>query len=62
MSLSTRRVRAVFRKELREYRRSGAIVVAMAIYPLIVIIQPLIAILVVSSKRLSHSRAERLKM
>jgi ABC-2 type transport system permease protein len=50
MSLSIRRVRAVFRKELREYRRNGAIVVAMAIYPLIVIIQPLIAILVVSSK------------
>lgn len=50
MSLSTRRVRAVFRKELREYRRNGAIVVAMAIYPLIVILQPLIAILVVSSK------------
>lgn len=49
MSLSTRRVRAVFRKELREYRRSGAIVVAMAIFPLVVIIQPLIAILVVSS-------------
>jgi ABC-type Na+ efflux pump permease subunit len=50
MSLSTRRVRAVFRKELREYRRNGAIVVAMAIFPLVVIIQPLIAILVVSSK------------
>jgi ABC-2 type transport system permease protein len=50
MSLSTRRVRAVFRKELREYRRNGAIVVAMAIFPLIVIIQPLIAILVVSAK------------
>jgi ABC-type Na+ efflux pump permease subunit len=50
MSLSTRCVRAVFRKELREYRRNGAIVVAMAIFPLIVFIQPLIAILVVSSK------------
>jgi ABC-type Na+ efflux pump permease subunit len=50
MTLSTRRVRAVFRKELREYRRNGAILVAMAIFPLIVIIQPLIAILVVSSK------------
>jgi ABC-type Na+ efflux pump permease subunit len=49
MSLSRRRVRAVYRKELREYRRNGAIIVAMAIFPLIVIIQPLIAILVVSS-------------
>lgn len=50
MSVSRRRVRAVFRKELREYRRNGAIVVTMAIFPLVVIIQPLIAILVVSSK------------
>jgi ABC-2 type transport system permease protein len=50
MSVSTRRVRAVFRKELREYRRNGAIVVAMAIFPIIVIIQPLIAILLVSAK------------
>ena len=57
MSLSTRRVRAVFRKELREYRRSGAIVMAMAIFPLVVIVQPLIAILVVStraSRALAH--------
>ena len=50
MSISGRRVRAVFRKELREYRRNGAIVATMAIFPLVVIIQPLIAILVVSSK------------
>jgi ABC-type transport system involved in multi-copper enzyme maturation permease subunit len=50
MKLSTRRVRAVFRKELREYRRNGAIVVAMAIFPVVIIIQPLIAILVVSGK------------
>jgi ABC-2 type transport system permease protein len=50
MSLSTRRVRAVFRKELREYRRNGAIIATMAIFPVVIIIQPLIAILVVSSK------------
>jgi ABC-type Na+ efflux pump permease subunit len=57
MNLSTRRVRAVYRKELREYRRNGAIVVAMAIFPIVIIIQPLIAILVVSanaSKALGH--------
>src|SRR5579864_4089022 len=54
MNVSWRRVRAMFRKELREYRRNGAIVVAMAIFPLVIIIQPLIAILVVSS---SASRA-----
>ena len=50
MSLSTRRVRAVFRKELREYRRNGAIIATMAIFPVVIIIQPLIAILIVSSK------------
>lgn len=50
MSLSGRRVRAVFRKELREYRHNGAIVATMAIFPLIVTVQPLIAILVVSAK------------
>ena len=57
MNLSTRRVRAVYRKELREYRRNGAIIATMAIFPVVIIIQPLIAILVVSSKAssaLSH--------
>ena len=44
MSISTRRVRAIFRKELREYRRNGSIVVTMAIFPLIFLIQPLIEI------------------
>jgi ABC-type Na+ efflux pump permease subunit len=50
MSVSTRRVRAVFRKELREYRRNGAIIAAMAIFPLVVIVQPLLSILIVSTK------------
>jgi ABC-type transport system involved in multi-copper enzyme maturation permease subunit len=44
MNLSGRRVRAIVRKELREYRRSGAIVVAMAILPVIFVIPPLIQI------------------
>jgi len=60
MSLSTRRVRAVYRKELREYRRNGAIIATMAIFPVVIIIQPLIAILVVSSNAssaLSHEDA-----
>jgi ABC-2 type transport system permease protein len=43
-------VGAVFRKELREYRRNGAIIVTMAIIPLVFIIQPLIAVLVTSGK------------
>ena len=45
MSVSKRRVRAVFRKELREYRRNGSMVVAtMAVIPLLFIIPPLIDI------------------
>ncbi|HEX6655090.1 MAG TPA: ABC transporter permease subunit [Candidatus Limnocylindria bacterium] len=44
MNTNTRRVRAVFRKELREYRRDGFIVLTMAIIPLIFLIQPLIQV------------------
>ncbi len=50
MTLSTRRVRAMFRKELREYRRNGAIIVTMAVIPVVFVIQPLIAVLVTSGK------------
>jgi ABC-2 type transport system permease protein len=45
MNLSGRRVRAIFRKELREYRRNNSIVSAMAIIPLIFLIQPLVVVL-----------------
>jgi ABC-2 type transport system permease protein len=44
MSLSMRRVRAIFVKELREYGRNRSLVAAMALYPLIFTVQPLIAI------------------
>jgi ABC-type transport system involved in multi-copper enzyme maturation permease subunit len=57
MSISTRRVRAIFRKELREYRRNRAIVATMAILPLIFLIQPLIEIFTLpasSASALSH--------
>lgn len=47
MSVSWRRVRAVFRKELREYRRNTSIVAAMAVLPLIFAINPLIAVFAV---------------
>jgi ABC-2 type transport system permease protein len=47
MNLSTRRIRAIVRKELREYRRNRALVVTMTILPLIFLIQPSVAILVV---------------
>jgi ABC-type Na+ efflux pump permease subunit len=40
----SRRARAIVRKELREYRRTRSVVAAMAVFPLIFLIQPLIAI------------------
>jgi ABC-2 type transport system permease protein len=43
MNISTRRVGAIFRKELREYRRNGNIIYAMAVLPLVFLIQPLIS-------------------
>jgi ABC-type transport system involved in multi-copper enzyme maturation permease subunit len=44
MSVSTRRVRAIFRKDLREYRLNRSLVVAMAIIPLIFLVQPLVVV------------------
>ncbi len=44
MNTNTRRVRAIFRKELGEYRRNGSIVSTMAVIPLIFVIQPLIQV------------------
>jgi ABC-type transport system involved in multi-copper enzyme maturation permease subunit len=47
--MSWRRVRAIFDKELREYRRNGNIVYAMVILPLVFLIQPLIQIFTLPS-------------
>jgi ABC-type transport system involved in multi-copper enzyme maturation permease subunit len=44
MNISRTRVRAIYRKELREYRRKRSIVAAMAIWPLLFLIQPMITI------------------
>jgi ABC-type Na+ efflux pump permease subunit len=49
MSVSRRRLRAIFRKELREYRRNRSIVVGMAIFPLIFLVQPLVSVFAVSA-------------
>lgn len=49
MSLSRRRVRAVVVKELREYRHNGNIIYAMAILPLIFLVQPLVQAFVLPS-------------
>jgi len=45
MGMSGRRVTAIFRKELREYRRNRSIVATMAVIPLIFILFPLIEII-----------------
>jgi ABC-type Na+ efflux pump permease subunit len=42
--MSARRVRAIFRKELREYRRSRQIVVSMAVLPVLFSVYPAIEI------------------
>ena len=44
MRVSRRRVRAILRKELREYRHNGFIIWTMAIFPLIFLIQPLVVV------------------
>ncbi len=49
MSISRRRVRAIFRKELREYRRNRSLTVGMAIIPVIFCIQPLVNVFTLQS-------------
>lgn len=49
MNIDGRRVRAIVRKEFLEYRRNRSLVLGMAILPLVFIIQPLIAVLGLSS-------------
>jgi ABC-type transport system involved in multi-copper enzyme maturation permease subunit len=43
--MSARRVGAIVRKELREYRRNRSVVVTMAVIPILFSIQPLVAVL-----------------
>jgi ABC-2 type transport system permease protein len=45
MSASTTRMRAIYRKEFREYRRNGSIVATMAVIPLGIVVFPLIEVL-----------------
>ena len=44
MRVNSRRVQAILRKELREYRHNGFIIWTMAIFPLIFLIQPLVVV------------------
>ena len=55
--MSQRRIGAIFRKELREYRRNRSVLVALAIFPLIFLIQPIVVVYIVPASKaaqLSH--------
>lgn len=45
MNMSARRIRAIVRKELREYGRNRSIVTTMAVVPLIFIVAPLVQVI-----------------
>lgn len=60
MNLSWRRIGGIVRKEVREYRRNRQLIVTMAIFPLVFLIQPLVAVFLVpesGSAELSHGHA-----
>jgi ABC-2 type transport system permease protein len=42
MNLRPRRIRAILRKELREYRHHRSVIVTMAIFPAVFLLQPLV--------------------
>ncbi len=42
--LDVTRIRAVARKEVRDYRRKRSIVVTMAVFPIIFLIEPVVSI------------------
>src|SRR5688500_10426430 len=44
MRFSSRRVRAIVRKELRDFRRNRNLIAGMAVVPLVFCIQPLVAV------------------
>lgn len=53
--VDTSRIRAVVRKELRDYRRKRSIVVAMAVFPAIFLIQPTLAVFLETPTSSSNS-------
>ena len=60
MNLSVPRVRAIFRKDLREFRRNRSIVVTMAVIPLFFSINPLVQVFAApasSANALRHGNA-----
>lgn len=58
MSISRRRVQAIFGKDLREYRRNRSLTVGMAIIPALFSVQPLITVFTLQSSASSTLRHE----
>jgi ABC-type transport system involved in multi-copper enzyme maturation permease subunit len=58
MRLSRRRVRAIVSKELREYRHNGNIIYAMAILPLIFLVQPVVQVFAIPAQASGSLRHE----
>ncbi|HEX3786395.1 MAG TPA: ABC transporter permease subunit [Pseudonocardiaceae bacterium] len=58
MSINRRRVRAIFRKELQEFRRNRSLVVGMSIVPVIFSIQPLITVFTLNTAASAPLRHE----
>ena len=50
MSINTRWVGAIYRKELRDFRRNRSLAVGMAIIPVIFCVQPLVTVLALNSQ------------
>jgi ABC-2 type transport system permease protein len=48
MNIRGRRVLAIFRKELREYRHNGNIIYSMAVLPFIFLVQPIVSAFTIS--------------
>jgi ABC-2 type transport system permease protein len=58
--LDARRIRAVVRKELLDYRRKRAIVVTMAVLPIVFLIQPIITIFLAPASKAGSALDQRL--
>lgn len=58
MTMSRTRIRAIVRKELREFRRNRALIVSMAVVPAVFCIQPLVQVLMLSSSASTALQSE----
>ena len=57
-NISKRRISAIFRKELHEYRRNGNIVYAMFVLPLVFLVQPVVQVFTLSTSATTGLRHE----